>query len=247
MDGHLLHGGEDDEAVGVQLAGQAGGGKVLVDDRRRALEVEALGLEHGDTAAAAGNDHQTGVHHVLNGLNLHDGLGTGRGHHTAVAASGVLHHGVVALFHKDVGLLLGHEGADGLGGLGEGGVVGVHLHLGQHGGNALLDAAAEHLLPQRVLQIVADVALAHGHADGQRAGNVFFRVGAGQLGHGVLDHAHLGAVAVGNDHLMALFNQIHDGAGGLAHRNHLLRQIVAQRVAAQGDDDSFSHSSYTSK
>lgn len=35
MDGNLLHGREDNQAVGIQLAGQATGGKIFVNDRRR--------------------------------------------------------------------------------------------------------------------------------------------------------------------------------------------------------------------
>ena len=63
----------------------------------------------------------------------------------------------------------------------------------------------------------------------------------GQSGHGDVDHAHLGAVAVGHHHLMAFFDQVHDGLGRVLHGDHLLRQIFAQSVAAQGDDDTFTH------
>lgn len=77
MDGNLLHGREDNQAVGIQLAGQATGGKILVNDRRSALQMEPLGAEHRDAPAAAGDDHQAGVHHILNGLDFHDGLRAG--------------------------------------------------------------------------------------------------------------------------------------------------------------------------
>ena len=60
MDGNLLHGREDNQAVGIQLAGQATGGKILVNDRRSALQMEPLGAEHRDAPAAAGDDHQAG-------------------------------------------------------------------------------------------------------------------------------------------------------------------------------------------
>ena len=241
VNGHLLHGGEDDEGIGVDLLGQHAGGEVLVDDRRRALEVVALGLVDRDAAAAAGHHHQSGVHHVADGLNLDDGLGLGRGHHTAVAPARVLNDVIAPLSHHFVGLLLGHEGADGLCGVLEGRVVPVYFHLGQHGGHALGDAAIQQLLPQRILEIIADIPLAHGHADGEGAGDVLLRLRAGQLGHGLLNHAHLGAVAVGDDDLVALLDQIHDGPGGLLHRDHLLRQIVAQGISAQGDDNTFTH------
>ena len=140
-----------------------------------------------------------------------------------------------------VGLLLRHEGADGLGRVLEGGVLGVDLDLSQHGGDALVDAAVEQLLAQGILQVVAYVALAHGNADGERAGDVLLRVGAGQLGHGGLDHAHLGAVAVGYDDLVASLDEVGDGLGSLLDGYHLLGKIVAQGVAAEGDYYALTH------
>ena len=129
----------------------------------------------------------------------------------------------------------------------EGGVIGVHLHLGQNGGDALDDAPVQKLFPQGILQVIADVALAHGHADGQGAGNVFFGVRAGQFGHGRLDHTHLGAVAVGHHHLVTFFNQVRDGTGSLLHGHHLLGKILAQGIAAQGDHDALTHDENTSQ
>ena len=52
-------------------------------------------------------------------------------------------------------------------------------------------------------------------------------------GEGILDHAHLGAVAVGYHHRVPGFYQIRNGLGGLLYRQHLFRQIFAQRVAAR--------------
>ena len=63
----------------------------------------------------------------------------------------------------------------------------------------------------------------------------------GEGGHGDVDHAHLGAVAVGHHHFVALFDQIGDGLGRVLHGGHLFRQVVAQGVAAQSDDDPFAH------
>ena len=68
----------------------------------------------------------------------------------------------------------------------------------------------------------------------------------GKGGHRGVDHTDLRAVSVGHHHLMALFDQIHDGTGGMLHGGHLLRQILAQGVAAQCDDNAFTHSGDTS-
>ena len=122
----------------------------------------------------------------------------------------------------------------------ESGIVGVHHHLGQYGGHALLKAPVQQFLLQSILQVIADIALAHGHAHGKGhhvGGGLLLAVG----GKGVLDHAHLGAVAMGDDHLVPGLDQIGNGAGGLLHGLHLLRQVLSQGIAAQGDDDSFTH------
>ena len=139
-----------------------------------------------------------------------------------------------------LGFFFGHKGADGLGGVLKGRIVSFHYHLRQYRGDALLKATIQKLLLQGVLQIVADIALTHGHAHGQGhhiGGRLLPAVG----GEGILDHAHLGAVAVGYRYRVPGFYQIRNGLGGLLYRQHLFRQIFAQRVAAQGDDDSFTH------
>ena len=183
----------------------------------------------------------TGVHQRLDASLLHDVKGLGRGNHLAVAAAGVLHHGV-ALFGGDaVGGLLVIESAHGLGGVLEGGVVLGDDGLGHDGGHGLVHAAAGQLVADGLLQVVADVALGHGAALRER------HIGLDRLGlrrgaQTQVDHAHLGAVAVGDHHLIAGGDQIHDGLGGLGDETQLLGGGVAQRVAAQRDNNSLRHS-----
>ena len=38
-----------------------------------------------------------------------------------------------------------------------------------------------------------------------------------------------------------MLDQVYDCLGGLLDRDHLLGEIIAQSVAAQGDDDTFTH------
>ena len=69
-------------------------------------------------------------------------------------------------------------------------------------------------------------------------------------GEGVLDHADLRAVAVGDDDLVALLDQAEEGVGGVAHGLDLLDGVVAEGVAAEGDDNTigltvrFAHDSF---
>ena len=87
VDSHLLHGGEDDEHIGVQLLGQQLGGEVLVDDGGRALQVVMLGTVDGDAAAAAADDDVAAVAEGADGAQLHNLLGLGGGHIAAPAAA----------------------------------------------------------------------------------------------------------------------------------------------------------------
>ena len=68
-----------------------------------------------------------------------------------------------------------------------------------------------------------------------------------QRQHGVINDAYLGAVAVGNDDLMAGGDQVHDSLGSNLYGVCLLMKRAAQSVAAQSDDDFLAHSVNTSK
>ena len=61
----------------------------------------------------------------------------------------------------------------------------------------------------------------------------------GERDHGVIYHAHLRAVPVSDYDLAAFLDQIHDSAGSDLNGFHLLRQSIAEGVAAQGNDDAF--------
>ena len=127
------------------------------------------------------------------------------------------------------------------------GLVGCWNAVGRVDGNLrqnsrAVDAqtAAVKLLADHVLQIVADVALTHGYAHG-KGHDVALGLLLVVSGKRVLDHADLRAVAVRDDDLMAVFDQVCDGAGRRLDSLHLLFEIFAQSVAAQSDHNSFSH------
>lgn len=80
------------------------------------------------------------------------------------------------------------------------------------------------------MQVVADVGLAHGHADGQRREGGMGRVRPGIGGHGVVDHAHLGAVSVGDDYLVSVFCQVGDGPGSLLNSQILFRKVFPRAL-----------------
>ena len=127
----------------------------------------------------------------------------------------------------------------------ESGVSLVDEHLRHDGRDVLVHAAGGELVADGVLQVVADIALAHRAALGE--GHVGLDgLGLSGGGHAEVDHADLRAVAVGDDDLVALRDQVDDGLCGLGDEGELLVGGVAQRVAAEGDDDSFAHDDYLS-
>ena len=238
VDGDVLDGGQQEQDVGVAVLGQQLAAQVLVDDGGDAL-VATLVLvvaDDGDAAATAGDDDELVVEQVEDGVSLDDLLGIGGSDDAAPAAAGILDEDLGGVLgHELLGLLLGVEGADGLGRVLERGVVGVALDLGDDGGGMPTLIALVHLATNALLQVIANVALGHGAALGQRhLGGADGVVGSGE---GVLDHADLRAVAVGDDDLVALLDEAEEGVGGVAHGLDLLDGIVAESVATEGDDD----------
>ena len=155
-----------------------------------------------------------GVKEGLDGLSLHDVKGLGGGNYLAVAAAGVLHHGVALLSGDTVGSGLIIEGSHGLGGVLEGGVILGNHGLGNDGGHRLGHAPGGQLVADGLLQMIADVALGHGAALGE--GHIGLDgAGLGGGGKTKVNHAHLGAIAVGDDHLVALGDEVHDGFGSV--------------------------------
>ena len=193
-------------------------------------------LDHGDAAAAHGDHHEPGPFQGFHGVQLHDPNGQGGGHHPTIAAARVLLHGVSLFSGDGFRLLLRIEGADGLAGVLELGIVPVHHHLGHQGDDLLLNAALPEDLGQALLDVVADIALAHGaaHVEGH---------GGGHVGGGFVlqnDAAHLGAVAVGNDHVVSGFDDVGDIGRGLFNNFQLgfgggRLSSFLEGVPAQGD------------
>ncbi len=98
------------------------------------------------------------------------------------------------------------------------------------------DVAGLQVVQDGLGQLVADVALGHGAGLGE--GHVRGLVVVGRrVGERVVDHADLGAVAVGDDDVGAVLDHVHDALGGVPHERKLLLRGVAEGVAAQGDDD----------
>jgi len=103
----------------------------------------------------------------------------------------------------------------------ERGVSRINGDLRQNSRAVDAQTAAVKLLADHVLQIVADVALTHGYAHG-KGHDVALGLLLVVSGKRVLDHADLRAVAVRDDDLVTVLDQVCDGAGRRLDSLHLL-------------------------
>ena len=78
----------------------------------------------------------------------------------------------------------------------------------------MMDFPVIKLLPQGVLQVVADVSLAHGDADGERGIGLAGVLGGVRAAMALLIMPTWGPFSVSYDNLTALLDQIHDRLGG---------------------------------
>ena len=148
----MVDGGQQDERVGVAVLGEQLAAHVLVDDGGDALvgPLVPIVAHHGDAAPTAGDDDELVIKEVQDTLVLDYLLGVGRGDDTSPTPTGVLDEGHVRMRgHLGVCLFFGEKGADGLCGILERWVIGIHLDLGDDGRD-----------------VPALVLLVHGRADG---------------------------------------------------------------------------------
>ena len=164
-------------------------------------------------------------------------MGLGEGDDLAVAPAGVLDHRPLLLAGQLLAPELRVERADRLGRLGEGRVVLVDDDLGDERGDLLVDGAPPQLVDERPLQHEAHAALGHGVADVERIGRDL----VGRLLHLDEEVPDLGPVAVDDDELVALADDVDHELGRPLGVPHLLRLqtflVFGQHgVAAEGDE-----------
>lgn len=228
---------EDEQIVRAHGLGQTGTGKVLVDDGVDPEIVPVRVARDRHTAAAAGDDDILIVEQVQDRAPLDDVHRLRRGDDTPPAAPGILAHmqGRVAVLHP---LCRGRvvKRADGLGRRAKRGVVRVNDDLRDDCRHLPRHALRTQRTAQPLLQMIADIALTHGRALRQRHGRdggVRFRGGIERR----LDHADLRTVAVADDDLVSLMDEPDERRAGGGHTRALLGRRIAERVAAERNDD----------
>ena len=161
----------------------------------------------------------------------------GRGDDLAPAPARILDHGPFFPAGQLLGPVAGVERADGLRGLEERRVVPVDDDLGDERGHVLVDGETAELVDDGPLEEIPHAPLGHGVADVEAVGR--------NPGHGLLlleeEVPHLGAVAVDDDELVALADDVDHEFGRLAGVPLLLLLetpfgVREQGVAAEGDE-----------
>ena len=109
-------------------------------------------------------------------IDLNDSFWLRTCHNSPVASSGIFDEDVVSQRLLGLSFLFCKERSDRLRRILECRVVRIYQHLCEDTCNILLDAPVKEFLPEFVLDIISDIALAHGCADGQRKMRVLFRI-----------------------------------------------------------------------
>ncbi len=136
----------------------------------------AVRAEYRNSAAACRNHDMAGIYEVTDRTDLHDLLRLRAGHNAAPAAAGILDDLVISLFYKSVCLFLRQKGTDRFCRVFKSRIRRIDLNLRKAARDILENAPVVELLAQQILQIVADIALAHRCAYREWARYIFLRV-----------------------------------------------------------------------
>ena len=235
MDRDAVDRGENDQRVGFYELRELCGREVLVDDGGNAQKLAIL-FNDRNAAAAHGDDDVTRIDQRIDHVLFDDVDGLRTRHDLAVAAACVLDHRVALLRGDLLRFLPGIERADRLGRMLKRRIVLIDEHLRNDGRDGLFDAARFEFVLNAVLQMVADIPLAHRAALRERHIRLD-RLGVCRGGHRKVDHADLRTVAVRNHDLIARLDEVDDGLCSLGDELELFIRRVAQRVSAEGDDE----------
>lgn len=124
-------------------------------------------LDHGDSAAATGDNYLICGCQRTDGFDLYDIDRLGGSNDTAEALAGIFLD-IIALLYFNLSIFLGHVTTNDFGGLIESLIIRIYRDLGEDGADRLGNPAVQKLGTKRVLDIIAYITLAHSGADTHR-------------------------------------------------------------------------------
>ena len=139
-------------------------------------------LDHGDSAAATGDNYLICGCQRTDGFDLYDIDRLGGSNNTAEALAVIdpcdlavgIHRAldIIALLYFNLSIFLGHVTTNDFGGLIESLIIRIYRDLGEDGADRLGDPAVQKLGTKRVLDIIAYITLAHSRTDTHRCGGI---------------------------------------------------------------------------
>ena len=214
---HPIDPGEHDQRVSMQMGREHGAGQILVDHGCHARPMAVVTQQNRHTATAAGDRDDAGIEQRVYGFQIQDFFWLWACHHAAPTAAGVFSKMPPGFVSHLPGLCLAEEFPHRLGRRFKGGVVGIHLDLGDDAGHHQVHALINQHIGKALLQHVAHTALRMGHANIHGHGREL----VGGTRHAVQNIAHHRPIAVGEHQLPTGPDDLDQVRANLSHECQL--------------------------
>ncbi len=168
----------------------------------------------------------SGIRERADGIDLNNVDGFGGGNDAPESPAGFFYY-IISLFYFNFSIFFGHISADHFGRLIECFVIRVYGNLCQNRADGFENIACKQFRTQGVLDIIADITLAHCGAYAHR-GRRIVDINTAELRHGFVDHADLRSVTVCNGKLIIGLHQIGKRLCGYFYGIPLFQRGIAQ-------------------
>ena len=240
VDGHSIDRRENHEHIGLQFECQQRTGAVFVDDSRHTFVGVASLFHDGNTATANGDDDVVLADKLFDDWQFHDFFRNWRRHDAPPATPSIFDKGVARFFHHTLGIFLEIKHSDGFRGIFERFVLRIDHHLRNNADDRPFDAPNSQFATNCLLKMIADISLRHCAAFGKRHQRRSATV-VGRVFKGEIDHSHLRAIAVSDDHIVAFLDEIDNSGSRGFHQPQLLIGRLAKGIAAKSDNKTLFH------
>ena len=165
-------------------------------------------FQYRDSASTGSDYDLISIQKCVDCIQFHDLHRMRSGNDSSESFSGFFDH-IISFFTLFVGLFCAHVTSENFGWCIESLVIRIYDHLCQYSADCTVDSAVHQFFPDSVLEIVSDIALAHGRTYRHRCSCIIFMT-LSEFIHGSVDHPYLWSIAVGDRNLKSGFDQICD-------------------------------------